>query len=419
MHIPISLLSESTEKIVDTRALIDSGARGTFIDQNFAKRLNLPMKKLETPLVARNVDGTLNKQGTIRYSIQLPLLINGRTQSTLFYVTGLGRQNILLGLPWLQEMNPDIDWKKGIFCWRKQWAEIIKRCGRKKETKKIEDQGRTKKKRKKKAKKPKTTVTVAYLIEDRLDENGEPEIVWINAKTTTSQLLAAEENKKRKEKTIDEVLPPAYHQYKHLFEKSTTEAFPPARPWDHEIKLKEGFVPKVFKTYALSPAESKELSNFLEENLRLGRIRPSQSPMGSPFFFVAKKDGKKLRPCQDYRYLNAWTVPNACPLPRTDQLMDRLKGSKYFTKLDIKWGYNNVRIKEEDRWKAAFKTEKGLFEPNVMFFGMRNSPATFQNMMNDIMDEPDEYVERLKAEGYMDDLLPHGATREECRLHGL
>ena len=136
-------------------------------------------------------------------------------------------------------------------------------------------------------------------MEDEVDKGGEPQVVWINAKTTTSQLLAAEEKENQKKKTIDEILPPAYQKYRHLFEKSTTDAFPPSRPWDHEIKLKEGFEPKVFKTYTLSPAESKELSNFLEENLRLGRIRPSQSPMGSPFFFVAKKNGK-LRPCQDY-----------------------------------------------------------------------------------------------------------------------
>ena len=90
MHIPISLLGENTEKIVDTCALIDSGAGGTFIDQNFARRLNLPMEKLKTPLIARNVDGTLNKRGTIRHSVQLPLLINGRTRPTVFYVTGLG-----------------------------------------------------------------------------------------------------------------------------------------------------------------------------------------------------------------------------------------------------------------------------------------------------------------------------------------
>ena len=183
-------------------------------------------------------------------------------------------------------MNPDIDWKKGIFRWRKQWADIIKKCGRRKETKKIgdskenEETKKTKKRRRrkktkkrrrrKKTKKNETTIAVAYLMEDKVDEDGEPEVVWINAKTTTSQLLAAEEKEKQKKKTIDEILPPAYHKYKHLFEKSTTDAFPPARPWDHEIKLKEGFEPKVFKTYALSPAESKELESFLEENLRLG-----------------------------------------------------------------------------------------------------------------------------------------------------
>ena len=275
MHIPISLLGERAEKIVDTRALIDSGAGGIFIDQNFARRLDLPMKELKTPLIARNVDGTFNKRGTIRYSVTLPLLINGRTQSTLFYVTGLGHQNILLGLPWLQEMNPDIDWKKGIFRWRKRWADIIKKCGRRKETKKIEDskeneETKKKRRRRKKTKKNETTIAVAYLMEDKVGEDGEPEVVWINAKTTTSQLLAAEEKEKQKKKTIDEILPPAYHKYKHLFKKSTTDAFPPARPWDHKIKLKEGFEPKVFKTYALSPAESKELESFLEENLRLG-----------------------------------------------------------------------------------------------------------------------------------------------------
>ena len=158
-------------------------------------------------------------------------------------------------------------------------------------------------------------------MEDETDENEEHPVVWINAKTTTSQLLAAEEQSKHKKKTIDEILPSHYQQYRHLFQDSTADQFPPSRPWDHEIKLKEGFEPKVFKTYALSPAEQEELSKFLEENLRLGRIRPSQSPMGSPFFFVAKKSGK-LCPCQDYRYLNTWTVPNTYLLPRTDQLMD-------------------------------------------------------------------------------------------------
>jgi len=109
--------------------------------------------------------------------------------------------------------------------------------------------------------------------------------------------------------------------------------------------------------------------------------------MASPFFFVNKKEAGKLRPCQDYRYLNDWTIKNAYPLPLISEIIDKLKGAKYFTKLDVRWGYNNIRIKEGDEWKAAFKTNRGLFEPTVMFFGMCNSPATFQGMMDSIFDD--------------------------------
>lgn len=397
MHVPISFFGESLSKIVGTRALVDCGAGGIFMDQDFALRRNLPIQKLKHPLWARNIDGTPNKRGLITQFVELIAQIHGRKQVIKFHLTSLGNQTVVLGLPWLREHNPLIDWKKGTLQWRRQIR--IPRLKRTTSPRYV-------------------NVTVAYLQEDERDEEGEPKILWINAKTTAAQLIAAQEQTKKQKKTIDEVLPVHYQQYRHLFEESTAERFPPKRPWDHEIKLKEGFQPKVFKTYPLSPAEDKELAEFLETNLRLGRIRPSQSPMGSPFFFVAKKNGK-LRPCQDYRYLNEWTVPNAYPLPRTDQLMDRLKGSKYFTKLDIKWGYNNVRIKEGDEWKAAFKTNKGLYEPTVMFFGLRNSPATFQQMMNDILDEDDGVSEILKAEGFMDDLMPHGATVEECRQHTL
>ena len=123
--------------------------------------------------------------------------------------------------------------------------------------------------------------------------------------------------------------------------------------------------------------------------------------MASPFFFVTKKYGK-LRPCQVYRYLNEWTIKNAYPTPLISEIMDKLKGAKYFTKLDVQWGYNNIRIKEGDEWKAAFKTNKGLFEPTVMFFGMCKSPATFQAMMDDT------FADLIKIGiiiVYMDDIL--------------
>jgi hypothetical protein len=98
--------------------------------------------------------------------------------------------------------------------------------------------------------------------------------------------------------------------------------------------------------------------------------------MASPFFFVLKKD-RRLWPCQDYQYLNNWIIKNSYPLPLISEIMDKLKGAKYFTKLDVHWGYNNIQIRKGDKWKAAFKTNKKLFEPTVMFFGMCNFLATF------------------------------------------
>ena len=123
--------------------------------------------------------------------------------------------------------------------------------------------------------------------------------------------------------------------------------------------------------------------------------------MAAPFFFVKKKDGS-LQPVQDYRFLNSITVKNKYPLPLIDDLIQSLRGARYFTKLNIRWGYNNVQMWDGDEWKAAFHTNWGLFEPLVMFFGLTNSPATFQMMMNDILME-------LIQDGmvciYMDDIL--------------
>src|SRR6266516_1000458 len=150
---------------------------------------------------------------------------------------------------------------------------------------------------------------------------------------------------------------------------------------------------------------------FLEDHLASGRIRPSKSPMASPFFFVKKKDGR-LRLVQDYRKLNLITVKNAYTLPLISDLINQLQGAYYFTKLDVQWGYNNVRIKEGDEWKAAFRTNCGLFEPLVMFFGLTNNPTTFQTMMNEIFQD-------LVMEGiisiYLDDILIFTKTLQEHR----
>ena len=100
--------------------------------------------------------------------------------------------------------------------------------------------------------------------------------------------------------------------------------------------------------------------------------------------------------------MNAGTVKNTYPLPLISELIDKLKGAGIFTKIDLRWGYNNVRIKEGDEWKAAFRTNRGLFEPTVMFFGLTNSPATFQAMMNTIFKD---LIDTGKVVIYMDDIL--------------
>jgi hypothetical protein len=155
--------------------------------------------------------------------------------------------------------------------------------------------------------------------------------------------------------------------------------------------------------------EQTKMDAFLEETLATGHIRQSKSPLRAPVFFIKKKDGK-LCFVQDYRALNAITRKNWYPLPLIDDLIHRLKGARYFTKLDICWGYNNVRIQESDEWKAAFRMNRGLFEPLVMYFRLTNSPATFQTMMNEIFQD-------LITEGvvsvYLDNILIFTNSLEE------
>ena len=120
-----------------------------------------------------------------------------------------------------------------------------------------------------------------------------------------------------------------------IFDEKRASQFLDRWPWDHKIDLKPGFEPKSFKNYNLTLAEQEELDKFLKENLEKGYNQKSDSTVASPFFFVKKKDGK-LRPCQDYRFLNDWTIKNAYPLPLISEIMDKLKGAKYFTKLDVR-----------------------------------------------------------------------------------
>ena len=182
---------------------------------------------------------------------------------------------------------------------------------------------------------------------------------------------------------LKRLVPKRFWKWKKVFGKKESERMPVQKTWDHAIELKEGFMLKKGKVYSLSKEEREEMQAFMEDQLRKGYIYPSKSPQTLPVHFVAKKDGTQ-RMVQDYQYINQWTVKNGYPLPLIADILDRVGKRKVFTKLDLRWGYNNVRIKEGDKWKAAFTMYIGAYEPTVMYFRLTNSPATFQTMMNDL-----------------------------------
>ena len=163
------------------------------------------------------------------------------------------------------------------------------------------------------------------------------------------------------------------------------------KPWDHAIDLKDTFKPKKGHIIPLSPAEQEEVMAFLNDQLKKEYICPSKSPQTSPVFFVPKKDGKKWM-VQDYCYLNKHMVKNNYPLLLIMQLVNKPQGANLFMKMDLRWGYNNVHIKENDEWKAAFTCFRRSFEPLIMYFRLCNSPTTFQVMMNKIFIDMDDVV---------------------------
>jgi len=175
------------------------------------------------------------------------------------------------------------------------------------------------------------------------------------------------------------------------------------------IDVKKGFIPRKGKVYLLSREEREEISEFVKKQLQKGYIWPLKSPQTAPVFFVGKKNGKKQM-VQDYRYLNEWTIKNNYLLPLILDVLENIGTKKMFTKMDLRWGYNNVRIKEGDEWKVAFTIPERSFEPIVMFFRLTNSPATFQAMMNKLLRD---LINTGKVAVLIDNIIVGTETEEE------
>ena len=360
----VSLTVNMWHKTTKLEALLDCGATHNFIDPRAIRTLAMGTNQLKQPLLVHNVDGTINQGGTITSYCNLWVRQGTHVEKMGFYVANLGRDRLILGYPWFQKFNPQFNWK----------------------TNTLEGE------------------------EVEIDTAGYRTKLVSTLRTVETTQKSAELEKK----AILEQIPAAYHQYWEVFSEQASYRFPPEREEDHAIILKEGAPDKIdCKIYWQTAEELEATRQFITESLAKGYITDSKSPYALALFYRKKKDGK-LQPIMDYRILNKWTVRDNYPLPLITNIIERLQGKTLFSKFDIRWGYNNIRIKKEDRWKAAFKTPFGLYEPTVMYFGLTNSPATFcramQKMLRNWLNKyPDE------TGNYIDDMIV--ATKDNLARH--
>jgi len=406
------------------KALLDCKATRSLINRDFICSKEMNTQTLSHNIPVFNVDGSPNEAEQISEVVNIVLQYKTHSKRMLLAVSGLGKQSLILGYDWLKDHNPKIDWKKG---------EVkITRCPLRCEKGRVWRKEQTHQKRIELRALWSCCNRPTPLLQEELEPEEEPSQMhhpsWelgdqlfltrllpepsqvdLQATTMASQYLA--EGARRSAETQAAATPLSTYvtEFRSVFAKEDFDILLEHRKWDHVIELIPRAEPKSSKVYPLSLLEQMELDAFLEENLHTGRIQPSKSSIAAPMFFIKKKDGS-LRLVQDYHALNAITVKNRYPLPLISKLVSQLRRAQYFTKLDVCWGFNNVCIKPGDKWKAAFRTNRGLFEPLVMFFRMTNSPATFQTMMNNVF-------RTVIAEGivvvYLDDILIFTKTEEE------
>lgn len=339
-----STLHTSIEGIMDpAKTLIDSGSSRNFIDISYARRHSLCLIELQHQRAIIGIDGQ-EIEDKIWFKTTLNITIEGRTFKQRFYAMPLGDTEVILGMTWLKDSNPDISWEDLSIKYRD-----------------TTEKGRA------------ATITPEHLT----------------------------------------TIPKEFHEFGRIFDAESFKELPPHRDYDCAIEFKEDSdLPKPGKMIPLSRLEEVTLDEFEKGELRDGKIRPSKSSVASPCFYVKKADGG-LRLVTDYRKINEITKSDKFPLPLRGDLIEKLKDAKIFTKLDLRWGFNNIRIKEGDEWKTAFRTKNGLYEYTVMPFGLKNAPAVFQRFMNDILrDLLDVYVVV-----YLDDILIYSKNREDHEKH--
>ena len=301
----VGLEKVDTHEGVSVKALLDSGATGLFMSKRLAEKQGFKLEKLNKPIKVRNMDESDNKRGSITHEMEVNLFYRGHVERVQMDICELGKTEVILGMLWLAAHNPEINWETG----EVRMTRCPPLCGQSPEKKIIKRKQGT--------------------------EEDKKDLRW-----------TIEEREKREEieedhRKVKKLVPKRFHKWKKVFGKVESERMPTRKPWDHAIDLKEDFVPKKRQIYPLSRIEKEEVQAFVDSQLKKGYIRPSKSPQTSPVLFVPKKD-RKRRMVQDYRYVNKGTVKNSYPLPLISELIDGMGTKRVFTKMDLRWGYNNV-----------------------------------------------------------------------------
>jgi hypothetical protein len=296
--------------MADKQALVDSGATDNFMHPNFAKRMGLGMKLLPNPKKIFNIDNTTNKSGMITHYLDLNVVTKGIHKEMRFLITNIGREEILLGYPWLATFEPKFNWRSATIS--PQFMPVIISSVNPR------------------------IVRSQPVIAATLSESEKHSIVHQLESESTIRGISTDLAEQAGTHQAAVKIPEEYKEFSSVFNDEASQRVPPPREWDHAIDLKPG-APDALdcKVYPMTREEDGELEKFLDEMIANGYIRPSKSPYASPFFFVKKKDGK-LRLVQDYRRLNSHKAWNQYPLPLIAQLISDLAGAWIFSKLDVR-----------------------------------------------------------------------------------